>query len=313
MNIANLSDESLLSNLSLLVQKERALTLDVLRHLREVERRSLYAKLSYSSLFEYVVKELKYSEGAAQRRISSMRLLRELPQIETKVESGTLTLSALSHAQIFFRQEKDHIKTAVEKIEVLRALENKSIIEVQRELTERSSAPLELVRETVRPLAQGHSELKMVIDESLLRELEELRALLSHAKPGASIKDLISYAVGVTVERLRVKAPAQASVRRQSAVQVASRPAKTNSRFIPAHVKREVWFRDGGECGFTNAANGRKCSSKHGLQYDHILPFAMGGKSTAENLRLRCRAHNQLTAIAVYGEKKIAKFVPRMS
>ena len=39
----------------------------VLHHLREVERRFLFAELGYSSLFEYCISELKYSAGSAQR------------------------------------------------------------------------------------------------------------------------------------------------------------------------------------------------------------------------------------------------------
>ena len=106
MNLQGLSDQVLLQQTCDLAVREREVTLQVLHHLREVERRLLYAKLSYASLFEYAVKELKYSEGAAHRRISSMRLLKELPQLEPRVEAGTLSLCALSQAQSFFRQEK---------------------------------------------------------------------------------------------------------------------------------------------------------------------------------------------------------------
>src|SRR5437868_12891 len=106
MNLRATSDKSLLENLHRLVRNEREVTLQILHHLREVERRSLYAKLSYSSLFEYCTQELKYSAGNAHRRISSMRLLKELPELEAKIENGTLNLSVLAQAQSFFKQEK---------------------------------------------------------------------------------------------------------------------------------------------------------------------------------------------------------------
>src|SRR5688572_13155379 len=106
MNLQTLSDRSLLDNLHSLVNREREVTLEVLHHLREVERRALYGELGFSSLFEYAVSELKYSESAAQRRISSMRLLKEIPELGKKIETGALSLSSLSQAQSFFRQEK---------------------------------------------------------------------------------------------------------------------------------------------------------------------------------------------------------------
>ena len=67
VNFRNLSDETLHQNTINLAHHERQTTLEILHHLREVERRSLFALRAYSSLFEYVVSELKYSIGAAHR------------------------------------------------------------------------------------------------------------------------------------------------------------------------------------------------------------------------------------------------------
>jgi len=71
--------------------------------------------------------------------------------------------------------------------------------------------------------------------------------------------------------------------------------APTNARTIPAHVKREVWQRDGGRCTF-KSATGRRCECTRGLEYDHVKPVVLGGEATCENLRLLCRKHNQLEA-----------------
>jgi hypothetical protein len=37
------------------------------------------------------------------------------------------------------------------------------------------------------------------------------------------------------------------------------------------------------------------------LEYDHIVPVAHGGKSTVENVRMRCRGHNQYEAERTFG------------
>src|SRR4051812_26070092 len=83
------------------VQEERDVTLEVLVFLRETERRRSFAGLS--SLHKYCVRELKYSDSAAQRRIDSMRLLKELPEMEAGLKEGRLNLSVVSIAQTFFR------------------------------------------------------------------------------------------------------------------------------------------------------------------------------------------------------------------
>ena len=65
------------------------------------------------------------------------------------------------------------------------------------------------------------------------------------------------------------------------------------SRYIPSAIKNYVWQRDGGRCNYMNHQIKRQCNSTYMLQVDHIQPFAYGGSSKAENLRLSCAAHNQ--------------------
>jgi len=61
-----------------------------------------------------------------------------------------------------------------------------------------------------------------------------------------------------------------------------------------------VHERDGGRCTFVGIG-GHRCDETLLLEFDHIVPVAKGGKATVENLRLRCRTHNQYEADQVYG------------
>ena len=78
-SLSGLPDQVLLAHTRSLVRHEQALQLAVLDHLREIQKRHLHLRLGFSSLFDYAVRELGYSEGAAWRRIKAMRLCSDTP------------------------------------------------------------------------------------------------------------------------------------------------------------------------------------------------------------------------------------------
>jgi 5-methylcytosine-specific restriction endonuclease McrA len=85
------------------------------------------------------------------------------------------------------------------------------------------------------------------------------------------------------------------------------RPSKNpRGRYIKKAIKGQVYERDDGQCTFKDS-QGRRCSERRGLEYDHIVPHALAGASTAENLRLRCRAHNQLHAEDCFGTETVQR------
>ena len=65
-------------------------------------------------------------------------------------------------------------------------------------------------------------------------------------------------------------------------------------RHIPAAVRRHVWQRDGGRCCYRDPLSGRRCTSSHLLQIDHLLPVAEGGGPDPANLALACFAHHRM-------------------
>lgn len=54
---------------------------------------------------------------------------------------------------------------------------------------------------------------------------------------------------------------------------------------IPREIRRVVWERDGGACV--------RCGHAFELQFDHVIPIALGGASTAENLQVLCGPCNR--------------------
>ena len=54
---------------------------------------------------------------------------------------------------------------------------------------------------------------------------------------------------------------------------------------IPDDVRIFVWNRDGGRC--------TRCHSNERLEFDHVIPVALGGSNTARNLQLLCETCNR--------------------
>ena len=54
---------------------------------------------------------------------------------------------------------------------------------------------------------------------------------------------------------------------------------------IPDDVRVFVWQRDGGSCV--------SCGSRERLEFDHMIPVALGGSNTARNLQLLCETCNR--------------------
>jgi hypothetical protein len=76
----------------------------------------------------------------------------------------------------------------------------------------------------------------------------------------------------------------------------------TSSRYIPMRVRATVWKRDRARCTFVSES-GHRCTATKDLQFDHIVPFALAGPTSAGNLRLRCPTHNQYAAECVFGRE----------
>ena len=109
-NLKKLSNDQLLLQTKNLVQKERQINILVLQHLQEIQSRKLYLKRGFSSLFEYTVKELGYSESSAYRRIKAMKLCKELPETKLKMAKGELNLCTASKLQTVFEKQEKQIK-----------------------------------------------------------------------------------------------------------------------------------------------------------------------------------------------------------
>src|SRR4051794_11408524 len=151
-----LSNHELLNQTKELVQREREIGIRVLHRLKEINRRRLYCELGYSSLFTYLVSELRYPESSAFRLVNAMKITSELPETEEKIKNGTLSITTVAQVQSYCQAQKreHHLEFKLEdKKELLQAIEGHSKKEVEVILASfNSKHPLPKEREKVRVL-----------------------------------------------------------------------------------------------------------------------------------------------------------------
>jgi hypothetical protein len=83
-----------------------------------------------------------------------------------------------------------------------------------------------------------------------------------------------------------------------------SRPSR--SRYVPSEVRERVLERAGYRCEF-RGPDGTRCTSRTGLEIEHVKPFAIFRDHDERFLEALCPGHNRYRAERVYG----AEFIRR--
>ncbi len=287
--LKHLSQSELLSQTKVAIQNERKATAQILLCFREIESRLLYAEVGFSSLHEMAVKYFGYSEGAAHRRISTMRLIKDVPTVAVAIEAGDLSLSVASTVQNFLRAEARQNKKVYslnEKNELVNSMKHKSKAECERDL--RKISPLLIRPEKERPICDEFTQITFQANKKLLENLHQLKGRLAHRtgsdssyaklfmvmsemvlaqidrtpNPGLhknsvarpAKETVISPSHGIvdkTISQNELKSSilSQTSFARQTSPERLLSGATATRSFSRA-VQRMVWKRSGGQCEF---------------------------------------------------------------
>jgi hypothetical protein len=165
-------------------------------------------------------------------------------------------------------------------------------------------APEAQVRDSIQALAPGRVHFGFTGDTALHEKIKRARQLLWHKHPQGRLEDIFSAALDALLEAKDPdRQPAPRKPEQPAAAQPAPEGPASHDRYIPRWIRADVWKRDEGRCAYATS-DGVRCTEVSGLEYDHIVPLALGGPSDdPANIRLLCRAHNQLLARETFGEK----------
>jgi 5-methylcytosine-specific restriction endonuclease McrA len=332
--LTSITDIMLQQRVLELRQRERKLTVELLVHLAEVERRRLYFAMGHDSLFKLLHDGLGYSKGGAYRRLIAARLLVRYPVITDYLRDGRLNLTQLSalhpiltddnvdaalaeavgksedllRAMVAGRQGKPVETSSVRVIQVAPPLA--LALPVAPAVAGVAAAPIvDISPAAMQPIPVVQDELhlvRVVVDKAFIDDLEAVRDALSHKYPDRDLAEVLRECLQVTLGVIRRQQEGSSG----SSSRPPTRPPAEGSRHVPLAVRRQVMQRDGRRCAHVGP-DGHRCSSTYQIQLHHLEPFATGGPPTAANLEVRCRRHNHLHAREELGDRFIALAIAR--
>ena len=210
-NLKELNNSELVSRTKTLVLKERETTNEILWCLRTIQQRMVYAEYSCSSLFEFCVKHLGYSGGAASRRIRAMEFLKEVPETEKALKEGKVSLTTVASLQSYLqhekkkrRENKEEQVTLEAKKDLLHQIENKSKTECEKIFVSLSPSLEDKIlgTEKARVLTPDKTELKLVVEEKLMQNIQRLRELSAHKNPNLSYAEIFLMSTEFMLEKI---------------------------------------------------------------------------------------------------------------
>ena len=321
--LSHLKNDQLLKDFSLAVLKEREAIADVISYLCHIWERKLYAKLGYSSLFNFLIEKHQYSKAAAYRRIQAAKLVQRDPRVLEYLKSAKLNLTTLGQIEphavgekkdfliqaalgktkeeveallVSFSHKVDSHRDKIRRLPILNAgsaAELKCVelkqADLLSETKKQEKKPERSQEESVIPREADIRRVKIefVANESVAGKIERAKQILRHKYPKGKLEDIFNEALDLLLEK---KDPMR-QIKRDSSRYTLGMTKKT--RYIPKAVQREVYTRDQARCSY-KSPEGKQCGERNFLEFDHIHPWALGGKTEINNLRLLCATHNKL-------------------
>jgi hypothetical protein len=296
VNLKALNKTELDQRMKSLAQKERDLLHEVLLTIKEIDCRRTYLELGFGSLFDYLVQGVGYSEGSAQRRIDAARLIREIPEVALKIQSGELKLNQISLVQ---KASREVFKTrslkvsAEEKLQVIQSLCDKSHSQSQQQVAAFFDLPvLQSTHQTVQ--SDESVRVELTLSKEAHAKIRKAQELLSHAVPNQDLGHFLEYLAEKVIKQksgkkiLTTLAAVTTTTNKSVTAAIGTADTVATSTATVAVNSNQNC------CQYTDPQTGQRCCSTWQVQVDHKHSRWAGGRDEAGNLQLLCAGHNRM-------------------
>ena len=327
-------DDVVLRSFDSALCRQSQMTAYLLVHIAVIDARNLYLRAGFESMKSFCMAKMHLTEDAAYKRIQVARLGRQLPRLFLAIANGELStydvrmlaprltpenvdalVAECAHktateiqtviARRFPRAEEQRLDDGVSPQVIIshsdarngaQVIANSSPdlisladrqVDIAEAISPLANNPILVapkVRTRIEQLSESRFTLQVTLSGETHDKLRRLQDLFSHAIPNRDVAAIIDRSFDALMERIE------------------KRKFGVGAKGISARIKNAVFERDGGRCAY-RFEDDRICGSRWKLEFDHIVPLAKGGKTTVDNLRLLCRAHNQYAADKAFGQR----------
>lgn len=199
-DLRNLSDELLDQNLMSFVKKEKEVLKEILLHIAEVDRRRLFLRMGYSSLYVYLTERMGYDGGSAQRRLDAARLAQQVPSVIESIDQGEITLAQVTFLQKSLRQSKQLQISAAVKAEIIETMKHKTFGETQVAVCKSLDIEMKAAPK-VSHQANESVRFEVTLSKEQWAKIQTMRELLSTALPSGEWDQVLEYIAGKVIEQ----------------------------------------------------------------------------------------------------------------
>ena len=317
-----LSSENLHRRAMEIAARYRGVEAELIEIIQKIDEHRVYLKRGHSSLFQYVISELKLGENAAYCLMTVARKAREVPELKDRIESGAITLSnarriapvltianqaewlekasTLSNRQLEKELVRVHPKSATpeavtyvtpERVKLSLGLSEREMLKLRR--------VQDLLSQSRKRAVNLEETIEVMTSEYLGRHDPVAKAKRHQVKRGAPVEAAVKVPIESEAENLGMTGDLETSDHDQipnvsvgKLVTLRVERSEPKRTPIPAAVLHQVRLRDQGRCTDTRP-DGRRCDRSRWIEVHHRKPVREGGDNSLGNLVTLCATHHR--------------------
>ena len=298
MDLRKLSNDHFVRAFEERAATERKVMSEVIEFVREGLRREIWFEVKLTSMWDFMTKHLKYSSGAAQRRIDAAKLYGEVAELKTWVENGDINLTQVTNLAYAIKAKQkasDALVSVEQKKEIFESIRNTVGVKSDQVIAKMLDISIE-DPDQVQIQQDGGQLITFRLTPEQVALMNSVRSEMSHVNPNPKTPEILEYSFRKTLsaklKNSKVTSVMEVDANDGKLVSFSKRRRSRNPAYIPAQLRRVI-EREQPCCRWKNQ-DGSACGSQFQLEIDHIKSLWAGGETVRENLQRLCGIHNRL-------------------